>query len=490
MVGVSFVCMAVATATSALRDTTGYANVIDFGAVGDGATDDILALERAAASVALTGGVIYLPPPHEFAISRPLVLTGYAITLRGGGAHPAGCVGRGSALVAITGNSSLVVIKGCDFCSVNGLLLTHAVAGGESSFNAAACTAATQAHRAAIVSRHRRRMAGRDLHTNQQLPPATLQSSTDAPRVVRVTPSSGAAIAIRDSFQVTVSDVWISDVWIAVLASEMANTVNVLDSQVANVFGPAGVWALGGGSGNMTRVDILQISRITTNNDVKTPSPNTSCVWIDIGAGVNTVRLDNVGLINGGIGVRMDSPSDQPAGEAPGRPLFLIANDLEIDFPRSAGLSLLRGEGAMLSNMYLQGSQTSSGLYVGPRWNSELMVTNSRIFGHHLSGIELWGGAHTLISNNVIGANSAAGVGVASGIFVATNVSDFIVSHNHVGDVFRGSSSAMSRWGVEIQKGSSDRYVVTGNTLVGAVNGGVFDGGDGSSKSVEGNVVG
>ena len=45
------------------------------------------------------------------------------------------------------------------------------------------------------------------------------------------------------------------------------------------------------------------------------------------------MRLDNVGLINGGIGVRMDSPADLPAGFAPGRPLFLLANDLEIDFP-------------------------------------------------------------------------------------------------------------------------------------------------------------
>ena len=43
----------------------------------------------------------------------------------------------------------------------------------------------------------------------------------------------------------------------------------------------------------------------------------------DIGGGVNTVRLDNVGLINGGTGVRMSSPSTVPAGLYPGRPLFL-----------------------------------------------------------------------------------------------------------------------------------------------------------------------
>ena len=72
----------------------------------------------------------------------------------------------------------------------------------------------------------------------------------------------------------------------------------------------------------------------------------------------STVRLDNVGLINGGVGVRMDSAADTPAGEDPGRPLFLIANDLEIDFPNSYAIALLRGEEVQLSNCYIQGSKT------------------------------------------------------------------------------------------------------------------------------------
>jgi hypothetical protein len=57
-------------------------------------------------------------------------------------------------------------------------------------------------------------------------------------------------------------------------------------------------------------------------------------VWLDIGGGVNTVRLDNVGLINGGTGLRMSSPAVEPAGVYPGRPLFVLANDLEIGSPR------------------------------------------------------------------------------------------------------------------------------------------------------------
>ncbi len=75
---------------------------------------------------------------------------------------------------------------------------------------------------------------------------------------------------------------------------------------------------------------------------------------IDIGAGANTVRLDNVGLINGGTGVRMGSAANDPAGVAPGRPLFLIANDLEIDFPSGNAVELAAGEDVQLSNSYIQ----------------------------------------------------------------------------------------------------------------------------------------
>lgn len=50
----------------------------------------------------------------------------------------------------------------------------------------------------------------------------------------------------------------------------------------------------------------------------------------------------------------MDSPTDAPAGVSPGRPLFLIANDLEIDFPLLNAIELGRGEEAQLSNCYVQ----------------------------------------------------------------------------------------------------------------------------------------
>lgn len=117
------------------------------------------------------------------------------------------------------------------------------------------------------------------------------------------------------------------------------------------------------------------MSRITMNQI--DPLANATVVWIDIAAGTNTVRLDNVGLINGGIGVRMDSPSDDPAGVSPGRPLFLLANDLEIDFPLLNAIELSRGEEVQLSNCYVQGSKLRNGIYVAATWNSEIQIVRA-----------------------------------------------------------------------------------------------------------------
>ena len=125
------------------------------------------------------------------------------------------------------------------------------------------------------------------------------------------------------------------------------------------------------------------------------------------------------------------------------------------------------------------------------------MVTNTRVFGHRLSGVEIAGGAHATFTNNIIGACSITGRGVASGVLVKAGVSDFIIQGNHIsdvfegnhiGDVFDGQNSSNTKFGVEIEAGPTDRYVVSANTLIGNAVGGLKDGDSGLWKSVAGNV--
>ena len=78
-------------------------------------------------------------------------------------------------------------------------------------------------------------------------------------------------------------------------------------------------------------------------------------------------------------------------------------------------------------------------ILVPPGWNSEFMLTNSRIFGNHGDGITLCGGVHGQISNNVIADNGVQpATGAASGIKVCANVSNFVIQGNHIGAAMKG----------------------------------------------------
>ena len=61
---------------------------------------------------------------------------------------------------------------------------------------------------------------------------------------------------------------------------------------------------------------------------------------------------------------------------------------------------------------------------------------------------------HALLSNNIIGDNSIAGHNATSAVLVRQGVSDFIVTANHAGGVFKGQGSANHRYGVEIEGGT------------------------------------
>eukprot|EP00051_Salpingoeca_urceolata_P005118 m.70480 g.70480 ORF g.70480 m.70480 type:complete len:446 (-) comp14070_c0_seq2:1132-2469(-) len=184
-------------------------------------------------------------------------------------------------------------------------------------------------------------------------------------------PSAGAAVLIEASYHVRLDTAVVSHAFAAVVVNA-SNTVTVTDCLFQNIYGLAAV-DIGAVPGQ--RVDIVQLQRITTNN---LPSLNRT-VWIHMGQATNTLRLDNVGLINGGTAVRMDC--DFPVGVATSgddcqMPLFIFANDLEIDFPHSDAIQLVEGRVVELVNSYVQGSVTGAGIHVFASWTAEFQLSN------------------------------------------------------------------------------------------------------------------
>lgn len=301
-------------------------------------------------------------------------------------------------------------------------------------------------------------------------------------------PRGAAAVSVVKSFWTELTEVHFPRNWMALFV-EASNTVTLADSIITNVLGPAGI-SVGAPVGD--RVDIFQATRVTTNQ-VESTGVNTSVIWLHIGQGVNTVRLDNFGLINGGNGIRMDA--NWPVGHTTtgGQdPLFLFAQDLEIDFPGNSCIDLQRGRVANCVNCYIQGSKSGHGIYVGKNWTAELQVSNTRISGNAQAGVKLDGGRHSMLVGNIIADNSQSGSGFFSGVEIAGTegcdgcVQNVVVNGNRIGAIqtdlpsahdseeIKSSTACNQAWGVNVLSGAK-QVVISSNLLGGNVNGGVHD---------------
>ena len=448
-----------------------------YNAKGDGSTDDVAAIQAAVDSLKDSGGTILLPAPHQFAVSKPIRLYNLnSITLQGGGQHVGSVTTRGASLLSLTPNSTVLILNQCGHCNVNNLFIGHAITSGDR-------IPLLDFDQPRINTPRTTRRTSRRTSRTPTIPDHTVE---------RILPTSGCSIIVINSFEAIVERIWFEGVHGAIHMTQFANTLTVLDTTIVSAYGPYGIRMAGDSVG--ARVDVMQISRLTTNNYVTAQGVvlgNASIVWIDMGSGANTLRLDNVGLIHGGIGLRLSSEwtNGSSPGVTPGRPLFVFANDLEIDFPMSNAIQLDQGETVTLSNAYIQGSQTQNGVFINQDFNSEVQIVNSRIFGHYRSGIVLNGGRHHLISNCIIGDNSIIGVNRSSGILITKNVSDFIISSNTIGPVFKNQEDAQHKYGIEIEQGHSDRFIITSNSLLGNIAGGLSNGGAGKTTSIENNLL-
>lgn len=128
-------------------------------------------------------------------------------------------------------------------------------------------------------------------------------------------------------------------------------------------------------SDDKQRIDIVQIRSVTINQSIKV-NDNTFLYYgigIYAGQGLNTLRLDNVGLIGNVYGLVATAPNpDQISG-----PLFIIANDLEVDFSQNQNIYLDQGKMFVASNLYLQGAQQGC-LAINPGF-TQTAISTARI---------------------------------------------------------------------------------------------------------------
>ena len=93
-------------------------------------------------------------------------------------------------------------------------------------------------------------------------------------------------------------------------------------------------------------------------------------------------------------------------------------------------------------------------------------------------GLLITGGTHIVVTGNEANNNGVTTAG-KHGIEVAANVTDFNITNN----IAVGNAG----FGIIVDTGTSNRYIITGNLITSNTGGGVSDGGSGASKTVSGN---
>lgn len=193
-----------------------------------------------------------------------------------------------------------------------------------------------------------------------------------------------------------------------------------------------------------------------------------------------SLRMRKCVLLYGGIGFRMLDT----LATGSSYPIWCLANGVEIDHPNTAGISLEAGEGLSMSNSWVGSCLAGPGVQTTSNWRGECTITATRIMGNYTHGVALGAGVDAIITDNVIGDNSAAGSGTYHGINVAANLTRFIIANNRIGDVV-GVAGNNQGYGVNVAAGTSDYYQIVGNIITVNATGQVNDGGTGINKLVQ-----
>jgi hypothetical protein len=165
-------------------------------------------------------------------------------------------------------------------------------------------------------------------------------------------------------------------------------------------------------------------------------------------------------------------------------PTWIHAFDVECDHQYGAGVVLAGGEGCFITTSWIGSTWTGNGIITSGSWRGEFLVTNSRILGNAQYGILLNAGRDACINNNIISANSQKTANLAN-IGVASNITNFAITGNKIGGDIVGNIGPQA-YGIFINAGSSDYYQIVGNVINNNGIANIVDGGTGTNKFVQG----
>ena len=386
-------------------------NVRDFGALGDGTTDDTVTIQATIDACGAAGGGIVWLPPGTYKITATLTVGSNYVTLRG--------AGRGATIIAPA------------FASGD-----HIYATGRTFFN---------------------------LYSLQVLP--------------TVAQTSGASIHLVNCHAAVLRDFKLDGgtaltgkmndcVWIEGGADQFLTYIE--DFEMGNCIG-RGIYI-----GGSTLVQDTFVANGVIAGCGAEGILMTYCSGVYLAG-----TFDIIGC--GGNGI-----ATFPAGGQYCTALFFA--EVLADSCGDCGIALI-DNGGTVTDINMTGTwsatNTNYGIITSSAVNG-LAAVGVRVINNGKHGIYLQGGTNISFTGYQVFDNGTAANNTYDGISIAANVSHFKFTSGNSGHGGRMAvvASNMQRWGLLIDTGTSDYYVVQGNDFTGNVSGSISDSGSGTHKFV------
>lgn len=449
-------------------------NVKDYGAVGNGSTDDTTAINNAIAAANSVPGEIFFPPGTYKVSSSLTTISGNGITVRGSG--------RQVTTIAMSAATGDVMTFSGQFSGVESMTFSPSV------FR-------TSGYEIVVTGGFSNKL--KDLFITFGYRGINIKSTAQAliSNINMRYFTGDVGIYFDGTVSASSYGLWLENIVTDNPPVYTINSANIKtwatttaynqgDTFIANGW----LWQVttAGTTGSSAPAAPSTTSWCTTSvangsAQVRALSTNT-LAWIVMDNYSNSIAAKSVALINGYRGFVMQDT----ANTGTSYPSWAFFYDLETDHCYGAGVDLQAGLGFDMTVSYLGSTLNGNGLQVGASFKGEVNVSNSRIVANGQYGILINGGTETKIANNFV-CNNSVNAASYHGIAIAVAVSRFTIQNNTTG-IIAPFTSTNQQYGVYIATGASDYYAVQGNVGYSNAVGSVTDGGSGTHKSVTGNV--
>lgn len=461
-----------------------YDAQLDFGAVGDGVTDDTAAIQAGIDACEATGGILYLGRSHL--ITSTLVVSGDGVTLQGRGIHPT----NGTKISFNGAGTSCKAVQFLGFqhsgirdCYIQAakVYTADALLEFDGTFRGFATNISlTNGYNAIHVYRSTETWITDFQVRNPFGPRGVLFEGTSVVHSYRCILERAGLDCPYPFAIVGLGAAWTASQAV-VQGTIRHNSDGIWSCSAAGTTSGAGT---GPAKSSIATTDpsTYRTTNVTDGTATWRWVCDRNLSWITLDSYASTLTVSKLALISGVVGVRHSNTVGGTSARGDG----IIATDLEIDHAYDFGIFLEDGYDASFHAGTVTSCQFDSGVRIGAGYGVDWSITGMRIFGHAKHGVSVAHGSGK-IQNNRIGHNGALTSNTYDGISVDDGVTRLDITDNFVGEL--GYTGNAQRTGIQLNGTLSDNYCVTGNVCAGNLTAGIFNGaGVSSTRIVRNNV--